>query len=1251
VRDIRESSTGQDAVRYWVSRWGSFQGLANTFIGCIPPCLLSVVALLLAAETALGAVKSWTHGSETSDSTYNFNAAGNWSASGIPANGDSAFITFNRGTGGGSGNTQIITNNATDVITTDSLTITNTSGGGKTTAFILLRGKTFFTNGVGALSLIGAAGNTTLNFSNDVTFKSASLIAAGGNATLTFAQNATGTATNRGANLAVTGGSGSAFLTIIAPMILSTNLTLTGGDANNVVLIRGNTTVGGSLTVAGSASATDYFVVTNSTLTVSNGVANSAGRIDIKGLGALNVARAWTNSGTINVAAGGLITGSTLTNQGTLTIIGVVNSLLVNQSRVDMAGTISNSLLQTAGSFTLSSSATITGAATISGGTVNLLGNRLTGSQFLVASGGALSNTLTGATISGGITNDGIVGFTSDVFVNGPVTNTGTWFQRGVISNDVVNSGTFSLFKNSINPLVTGNIINSGSLIFDNNNSPQVNGSITNSDSVAFNAIVDGNYVQTAGSTVINQSAGNPTVKGTARISGGTFDLAGKTYTNGLMVVSGTGVLTNGVAGAAFSGGLSNAASVVVTADTFFKGAITNTGAMFFRGAISNTVANAGSFTLVNNATLTGALANHPAGRVNVTNGTLRLLAAPSNTGTIDIAANNTLSITPAWANSGSLLIKGGFLVAGTTTNAAAGTIVGFGAISNGFVNLGSVTATNGTLNLAAAPVQNGTFNVVSSGALNVGAAWQNAGSVNLSGGVVQGAALTNAGTISGAGTITSTLVNTSGGTITASGGGTLTLTAAPLQNGTVNILGTLNVTSAWSNGSSGTVTLNGGTLAGGVFTVNGTVQGNGTISANFILGNGETITVNGGQLNTTGIGTMTGGTMDGGPLHNYGTITGFGTLSVAVSNPGYIRATNGLLYIQTLTGNQATGTLEASAGGTLQANGITSWLNDGRVILSGGTVIGGNISNNSGRLITGFGTINSTIQNSGTILATSASQALVFDNGLRNLAGGVVTSETARLVVSGAFTNAGTFTMMHGVGTFNGAVINSGAWITDPSTNIFNNTFTVTTSGFVSMSAGDVYIFTNNTSTTGHFVNLSTQSNSYDTLPGKFLFSATSGVTQDFYVAGHDLGPYAPGVPFASNALGVVTYPTVAGFSNNFALGTLEISDFTTVRVSDVFGNLGPGTNDNLTAGLYLGSLQMGLNSLLIISSNVQVYFLSSNNWSSANFVLEGNPTYDNSISGLHQLVTVPEPSVLMLLLLGGAAVVTRHNRRLRKD
>jgi hypothetical protein len=1211
-----------------------------------------LLTALLPASSALAATKSWNKNTSNSDSTDNLTTTGNWTPSGVPGSGDDAVMGWTRSTS--SPRTKIVTNAATDIFVADSLSISNRSN--KDTVFIYVRGTTYLTNGTGALIFGGADSSPiTLNFSNSVTFKTASFIGSTANASLNFA----GAGTIRGSNLTFTGNAaGNNLLTVTAAggMFLSGDLTMTGGESGNTITLATNTTVAGLLSVAGNLTDT-YFAITNGTLAVTNGISNT-GRIDVLNHGVLNVVSAWTNSGVLVVNAGGLVTGNTLTNQAgaTITGSGVINSLVVNEGRIHFSGAFSNNVLQTAGSFTLSGVATITGVGTIAGGTIDLAGNRLTTPLLVIGSGGAWTNATTpNSTLDGSVSNAGTVFFSRDVYITGAVTNTGTWTQRGVISNQIYNAGTLTLLKNSINPRVTGGIINVGSLTMDLNASATVEGSVTNSGSVAFAGQILGNYVQTGGSLTVSSTGAGVlnVIGGAATISAGSFDLNGRMYSNSLMAVSSTGALTNGVAGAAFYGALSNAANVAVTADTFFNGTITNTGLFAFRGAVSNTFANSGTLLLNGTGTITGALVNQSGGDVRVTNGTLRLLAAPTQNGTITIAAGNTLSITPAWANAGSVQLNGGLLVAGTTTNTAAGSIVGFGTISNQVVNLGVITATNGTLNLVVAPVQSNTVNVVSSGTLTVGQAWRNSGSVNLAGGTVIGSTLTNAGTLSGAGTVTAPLVNLSGATVTASGGGTLTLTAAPLQNGTVNILGTLNVTSAWSNGNAGVVNLNGGVLTGATLTVDGTVQGHGTLAANVVLSNGETITINGGQLNLTGIGTLTGGTVDGGPLNNYGTVTGFGTLSAAVSNPGYIRATNGLLYIQTLTGNQATGTLEASAGGTLQANGLTKWINDGRVILSGGTVIGGNISNNSARLITGYGTIAAAVENAGTIQATSAGTALWFDDGLRNLSGGVVTADTARLVVNGAFTNSGTFTMMHGLGTFNGSVVNAGAWITDPTTNVFNDTFTITSSGYISMAPGDVYVFTNDADSTGHFINLSTQSNSFDTLEGKFLFSGTSGVTQQFYVAGHNIGAVAPGSPNATNAV-FTDFPHVPGYSNNFALGTLEISAYSTVRVDDVFSTLGPGTNDNITAGLYLRNLFMGLDSLLIIGSNVQVYFVTSNDWSSANFLLEGNATYDNAINGLHQMIIVPEPSALLLWGLGLAVTVftRRHfHRRTRRD
>jgi len=102
-------------------------------------------------------------------------------------------------------------------------------------------------------------------------------------------------------------------------------------------------------------------------------------------------------------------------------------------------------------------------------------------------------------------------------------------------------------------------------------------------------------------------------------------------------------------------------------------------------------------------------------------------------------------------------------------------------------------------------------------------------------------------------------------------------------------------------------------------------------------------------------------------------------------------------------------------------------------------------------------------------------------------------------------------------------------------------------------------------------------------------------------------------------------------------------------VRVTDAFSTLGPGTNDGLEAALYLDNLYLGSNSLLLIGSNVQLYFISSNSWNMANIQLEGNPNLNNSLNGIHQLAVIPEPSVVLLWLSGITTVCAARRRHAR--
>ncbi|MGA2605815.1 MAG: autotransporter-associated beta strand repeat-containing protein [Verrucomicrobiia bacterium] len=1028
---------------------------------------------------------------------------------------------------------------------------------------------------------------------------------------------------------------------------------LTGGAVTNVGLVSGFGTIssqlvnmgGGTLTASGAGSLTLVAAPTQN------------GWVNIANAGTLNVQQAWLNSGMVNVQGGSLV-GSTVTNSGTIFGSGTITPLVRNNSGGTVTangGTltltvapsqlgnviISNAATlnvlqawQNGGTFnlqggtavgsTIANAATITGFGTItpqvqnaggatvtaSGGTLTLAAAPSQLGTFVAANGGTLN-------VQQAWQNSGLLSMAGGTAIGSTITNAASVNGFGTITPQLVN--------------ITGATVTANNGTLTLTVAPSQLGSMVISNAATLNALQawqNSGSMRMRGGTVIGSGITNAGgIEGFGTINPQVVNNSGATLTadSGLLTLAlalmqnGTVIVTNG-------GTLS-----VLTAWQN-NGTI----AMIGGNVIGSTVTNAGTMTGFG-----GLQSVLNTGLIFVTNGTLQATASFTQNGTVNIAANTRLDVTPSWLNNGTILLNGGFTSGGTMTNTASSLLAGFGTISNVVVNAGTLAATNGTLTLVNALTQLGAITVANAATFNSVPSWQNGGFLGMLGGSVVGGALTNAGSITGFGTFSPSVLNNSGATITASGGGTLTLTAIPFQNGIVNILGTLNVTSAWSNGSAGTVSINGGVLTGGTFTVDGTVGGNGTIAANMIVGSGKTVTVSGGSMNLTALTTMNGGAINNGGLVNYGTVSGNGTIGSTLSNPGYVRATNGLLYVQALSGNQVTGTLEASAGGTLQANGVAPWLNNGHVILSGGTVIGGDISNNASHIISGYGTIAPNVYNSGQILANNANQALTLSSSLVNLSSGVVTANAGNLVVGGAFVNQGTLAMVHSMGTFASAVVNSGAWITDPTTNIFQDTYTATSSGYIQASAGAVYIFTNSGSHAASFVNQSAQSNTFNTVTAKFVFNATLSLTQTMYAAGSNIGNLSVSGGFAPELVGVAATNALSQFQNNFALGTLEIASTTEVADAAVDGGV---DHDGLESALFVNELDLDPGAHLIISNDVQIYFITSNAFTSSQVTLLGD-------AGLHLLTSdaslvVPEPSVVLLWLSSIATIYAARRR-----
>jgi hypothetical protein len=179
---------------------------------------------------------------------------------------------------------------------------------------------------------------------------------------------------------------------------------------------------------------------------------------------------------------------------------------------------------------------------------------------------------------------------------------------------------------------------------------------------------------------------------------------------------------------------------------------------------------------------------------------------------------------------------------------------------------------------------------------------------------------------------------------------------------------------------------------------------------------------------------------------------------------------------------------------------------------------------------------------------------------------------------------------------------------------------------------------------------------NQYNSLNGKFVMNGQG--TQQFYVAGINLGGFRSslqssnetyfttgGGTFSTNSFSFAPGDSLFGYSNNFALGTLELGSNSTTELMDSF------PSDGEVAGLYLNTLTLDPGSLLIISNNVELYFQNTNGVTGIGYgtLGAGDDILMLDGSSFHQLTMVPEPSVLMLMTIGAFAIMGYRRRAAR--
>ena len=491
------------------------------------------------------------------------------------------------------------------------------------------------------------------------------------------------------------------------------NGTLSGEDSANTISGDGTTTIVQNVTNNANISTqiNNLGTLTSNANKIQNTVANSGtykitgGTIahNITGSGTVQIQGNSTNNATVanNLTVSGATTTLTnnssisgaVTNGGILsnTSTGILSGAVTNNKTLNNEGRITGSITNASGA-TLTSNAdkienTVTNSGTynVTGGTV---AHNITGSGTVKIQGNSINNaaiankvTVSGATttltnnstISGAVTNGGILSNTSTGILSGKVTNNKTLNNEGRITgsitnasgatltsnadkieNTVANSGTFNITGGTITHNITGSgtINNTGTL---NSNASYIQNTMNNSNTLNLTGGTVTKNITGTGTTNINGNVTNNSIISNAieLLSGSLDNTNGRVYdiviTNGTLKSNATktGTVTNSgtyeITGGTINNTITGAGSINITGNIVNNTVNNITGAVSVAagrelavGASGDTFASASSVTMNNNSTL------------NLQNGS----AVSTNINNFVIAENSTVNLKIDWNDS-----------------------------------------------------------------------------------------------------------------------------------------------------------------------------------------------------------------------------------------------------------------------------------------------------------------------------------------------------------------------------------------------------------------------------------------------------------------------------------------------------------------------------------------------------------------------------------------------------------------------
>ncbi|WP_162623566.1 autotransporter-associated beta strand repeat-containing protein, partial [Marinomonas arctica] len=938
-----------------------------------------------------------------------------------------------------------------------------------------------------------------------------------------FNQNATISAANAVALNGVITGTGALTKSGAGVLTLSGNNADYSGDiflSQGVIIAAHNNALGNT---AGSTT-----VSSGSTLRVGNGL-TLAENLTISGVGIDS------SYGALKINEG---TGSaTVTGDITLAADSLIGAFNTGDS-LTLSGVISGDFDLTkvgSGTLTLSGSNTHTGAVTVSGGTLALLGGSSIGddSAVTVNSGTTLSLTGGNETI-GSLSGSGAVALTYGLTVGNAINTAFTGVISSTNTSGITKVGSGTLALSGANTYTGATTVSAGKLLLQNGSA------IADSSAVT---ISSGAELELRDSETVGSLAG----AGSLTLNGGSLTTGGNNSDTTF-----SGVIEDGGNG----GGLTKTGS----GDFTLSGSNSYAGdTAVFGGSLSvSSDSNLGAGVL----TLNGGTLNLIADGVHIDNA----ISVFSNNGQINVGASLTATLSGVVSGSGSLtkVGDGTLALSGTQTGTGEMSIIAGTLSVAGDANLlaGALTLNGGNLSVTGATTIDNAIDLSSAGSIT------NLDAVSLSG-IISGVGdLTKlgVGTLTLSGTQTGTgAMTVSAGTLAVSGDANLLAGGLTLNNGTLTVTGSgVTIDNALTLGSSGgtvsnsnAVTLSGaitgtGDLSktgAGVLTLSNT--GNEAAWSGDISVTAGTLTVINDDVLSSGSINVTGGTLELGNSVNLDNAVTLGAGGVLLPASG---------KTATLSGNLALtsdATFNLGVNTNLTISGVIS--GDYGITKSGSASL--HLTGNN--TYTGATVINAGLVTAGTNTALGATESgtTVNSGGTLSFANGVNVAENLTIAGTGSSLNGALVMRSSGTATLTGAVTLSG----DATVKASSSAYTLVLAGVIS-DGNNGYALSKTGTGTVTLSGINTYTGATNVSLGTLLvtgaLNGTSAVTVSYDATLGASGNGNTGTIFAANSSNTVTVESGGtlspGLTSSVGLmtinGNLDLQSGSTLRV-DIAG------------------------------------------------------------------------------------------------